>query len=78
MAHFTLTRSVSEDGCCILAYASGECQRVPREVYLHLKAASEQPFQIDRSWHRAITFFNVGWDQLASSAGPPAGNVEKS
>ena len=23
MAHFTLTRSVSEDVCCILAYASG-------------------------------------------------------
>ncbi len=23
MAHFTLTRSVSEDWCCLLAYASG-------------------------------------------------------
>ncbi len=26
----------------------------------------------------AIAFFIVGWDQLASSAGPPSENVEKS
>ncbi len=32
MAHFTLTRSVSEDWCCLLAYAAGECQLQPRAV----------------------------------------------
>ena len=30
------------------------------------------------SGFRAIALFNVGWDKLASSAGPPSGNVEKS
>ncbi len=27
---------------------------------------------------KAIALFNVGWDQIASSAGPPSGNVENS
>ena len=27
---------------------------------------------------RAIAIFNVGWDQLSSSTGPPSENVEKS
>ena len=30
-----------------------------------------------RGVFRAIAFFKVGWDQLASSAGPPKGNVVK-
>ena len=27
---------------------------------------------------KAIAFFKVGWDQLASSAGPPSGSIENS
>ncbi len=35
-------------------------------------------FKPPRKTSRATAFFNVGWDQLASSAGPPSENVEKS
>ena len=46
---------------------SGGMVSVPRR---RVKNESRHP--------RAIAFFKVGWDQLASSAGPPSRNVEKS
>ena len=41
-------------------------------------ANAAKPSQTIVTSDGAITLFNVGWDQLASSAGPPSGNVEKS
>jgi len=43
-----------------------KAKRIPRAAKCNAASRSD----------RAIAFFKVGWDQLASSAGPPAENVE--
>ena len=47
MAHFTLTRSVSEDVLCLLADASGECPLLPRAVYQAVVAPVDQHLPTD-------------------------------
>ena len=46
-------------------------------LFLGLHRASFREGEAVRPLPRAIAFFNVGWDQLASSAGPPKAKCRK-
>jgi len=49
----------------------------PLELRAEYSTGSEWIAKLVALRARAIAYFSVVWDQLASSAGPPLGNVEK-
>ena len=58
----------------VIVYRPAFCRQI---VKLRMLAKLTQPRYGTSNQTRAIAFFKVGWDQLASSAGPPAGYVEE-
>jgi hypothetical protein len=63
-----------------MPFVSNTCsgRNDPAEINAPARKPLAARAESESTRRRAIAVFNVGWDQLASSVGPPSGIVEKS
>ncbi len=74
-------RTVESDFCNPAIREPGQSPRSGREADTTVARLPDAGYQIEEqegsgARGKAIAIFKVGWDQLASSAGPPSGNIQ--